>query len=220
MTGNKLITIVGMGDNLGLALARLFGKNGFTVAMVSRSSEKLEYFQKLLDDEGVEAYYYTADVINEAEFRSVFGYIQGSLGNPDVLIYNAASVRRSDLLREIPSQLLHDFQVNVIGAIVAVQQVLPAMKARKEGKIFFTGGGLSIFPNWQYGSLGIGKAGLRNAAYSLHQELKAKNIHVATVTICGAINHQDEKYNPTAVAEQFWALYLQKQEAFEKEITY
>lgn len=220
MSKNKLITIVGTGDRMGLALAQLFGKKGFTVAMISRSSEKLDRFQKQLHEEEIEAYYYTADVANEDDIRTVFGYIKGSLGNTDVLVYNAAVIRRSDLLEATSTQLLQDFRVNVIGAIIAAQEVLPAMEARKEGKIFFTGDGLSIHPNWQYGSLGIGKAGLRNAAFSLHQELKARNIHVATVTICGSINPQDEKYNPTAIAEQFWKLYLQKQEAFEKEITY
>lgn len=220
MPQNKLITLVGTGDKMGLALARLFGKRGFAVVMISRNSEKLGHFQKQLAEEGIEAYYYIADVTNEVNFRSVFGYIQGSLGNVDVLIYNATAIRRSSLLEETPTLLLEDFRVNVIGAVIAAQEVLPAMEARKEGKIFFTGGGLSLYPDWQYGSLGIGKAGLRNAAYSLHQELKAKNIHVATVTICGYINPQDEKYSPTAIAEQFWTLYLQKQEDFEKEIIY
>lgn len=220
MPESKLVTIVGTGDKMGLALARLFGKQGFTIVMISRNAEKLDRFQKQLAEEGIEAYYYIADVTNEAGFRAVFGYIQGSLGNTDVLIYNAAAIHRNNLLETTPALLLEDFRVNVIGAVIAAQEVLPTMLARKEGKIFFTGGGLSLHPNWQYGALGIGKAGIRNAAYALHQQLKAKNIHVATVTICGSINPQDEKYNPTTVAEQFWTLYLQKQENFEKEIIY
>lgn len=220
MPENKLITIVGTGDKMGLALARLFGNKGFTIVMISRNPEKLDRFQKQMAEEGIEAYYYIADVAKEESFRAVFGYIQESLGDIDVLIYNAAAIHRSSLRQATPDQLLQDFRINVIGAVIAAQEVLPAMEARKEGKIFFTGGGLSLHPNWQYGSLGIGKAGLRNAAYSLHQEVKAKNVHIATVTICGSVNLRDEKYNPTAIAEQFWTLYLQDQESFEQEITY
>lgn len=220
MAKNKLITIIGTGPNLGLALARLFGKKGFTVAMISRNAQKLESFQQQLEAEGIEAYYYIADVADEPTLRMVLGYIRESLGDTDVLVYNAVSIRKSNLLQETPEQLIQDFRINVIGAVVASQEVLPAMEARKQGKIFITGDDLSLHANCLYGSLGIGKAGLRNAAYALHQQLKAKNIHVATVTISGSISPEDEKYSPAAIAGQFWQLYLQEQEGFEREIIY
>ncbi len=220
MAENQLMTIVGVGDQLGLALSRYFGKKGFTIAMIARNTEALHKMQKKLEKENIESYYFTADVTDEVSYRKVFGYIKDSLGNTDVLIYNASSSRKSYLLQENTAQMTYDFQVNVVGALIAVQEILPGMEQKKEGKIFFTGRGVSLEPDWRYGSLGIGKSGLRNAAYALHQELKAKNIHVATVTICGMIQPEAEKYNPPAIAQQFWKLYQQKQENFEKEIVY
>ena len=208
-----------MGEKNGLALARKFGKNGFVVAMLSRHKEKLEQYQKQLNSEKVEAYYYLTDAADEDSVRSSLRYVHGSLGNTDVLIYNVAAIGQSLLTEVGVEQLLQDFRTNVIGAIVAAQEVLPMMEERKDGKIFFTGGGLALHPNFRYGSLGIGKAGIRSAAYSLHQELKAKGVHVATVTIQGFIQADDEKYNPRAIAEQFWKLYEQR-ENFEAEIEY
>ncbi|MEM6843996.1 MAG: SDR family NAD(P)-dependent oxidoreductase [Bacteroidota bacterium] len=219
MNDKKLLTIIGMGGKMGLALARQFGKNNFTVAMLARSENKLEDFQKQLAGERVESYYYFADAADAESIQTGLRYVQGSLGDTDVLIYNAAAIGKTNL-SEVPSdKLIDDFRVNIVGAIVATQGVLPAMEAKKEGKIFFTGGGLAIQPDSRYGSLGIGKAGLRNAAHSLHQELRAKGIHVATVTIQGFIQEEDKKYNPVAIAEQFWQLYEQ-QEGFDAEIQY
>lgn len=208
-----------MGDKNGLALARQFGKNNFIVAMLARSEDKLESFQQQLDSEGIESYYFLADAADADSIRSGLRYVQGSLGDTDVLIYNVAVIGQTQLSEIQVDKLVEDFRVNVVGAIVAAQEVLPAMEAKKAGKIFFTGGGLALNPNFQYGSLSIGKAGLRNAAYCLHQEVRAKGIHVATVTIQGFIQEEDEKYNPAAIAEQFWYLYEQR-ENFEIEIEY
>ncbi|WKN41762.1 SDR family NAD(P)-dependent oxidoreductase [Tunicatimonas pelagia] len=219
MDNKKLLTIIGMGEKNGLALARQFGKNNFIVAMLARSEDKLEDFQQQLEREGVESYYYLANADDADSIREGLRYVKGSLGETDVLIYNAAVIGKTNLSEMAVNKLVDDFRVNVIGAIVAAQEVLPAMEARKAGKIFFTGGGLSINPDSRYGSLGIGKAGLRNAAYSLHQEVRAKGIHVATVTIQGFIQEADEKYNPAAIAEQFWQLYEQRED-FDIEIQY
>ncbi len=219
MSDKKLLTIIGMGEKNGLALARQFGKNNFTVAMLARSEEKLEDFQKQLEREDIESYYYFANAADADSIREGLRYVKGSLGDTDVLIYNAAVIGKTNLSGVSADKLTDDFRVNVIGAVVATQEVLPAMEARKAGKIFFTGGGLSINPDSRYGSLGIGKAGLRNAAHSLHQELRAKGIHVATVTIQGFIREDDEKYNPATIAEQFWQLYEQRED-FDIEIQY
>lgn len=219
MSDKKVLTIIGMGEKNGLALARKFGKNGFVVAILARNKDQLEHYQQQLNSEQVESYYYLTDAADSDSIRSGLRYVQGSLGDIDVLIYNVAVVGQTQLSRTSPKKLLQDFQVNVVGAVVAAQEVLPSMEARKEGKIFFTGGGLALNPHHQYGSLGIGKAGIRNAAYSLHQEVRAKGVHVATVTIQGFIQTDDEKYNPDAIAEQFWTLYEQR-ENFDVEIQY
>ncbi|MGB3586336.1 MAG: SDR family NAD(P)-dependent oxidoreductase [Tunicatimonas sp.] len=219
MENKKILTIIGMGDKNGLALARKFGKNNFVVAMLARSEDKLESFQKQLNSEGIEGYYFLTDAANADSIRSGLRYVRGSLGDTDVLIYNAAAIGSTHLSEIQVDKLVDDFRVNVVGAIVAAQEVLPAMQDNKAGKIFFTGGGLSLNPNFQYGSLGIGKAGLRNAAYCLHQEARAKGVHVATVTIRGFIQEEDEKYNPAAIAEQFWQLYEQRED-FSIEIEY
>jgi hypothetical protein len=46
------------------------------------------------------------------------------------------------------------------------------------------------------------------------------DIHIAQLTVCGYVNPQDEKYNPDAIAEQYWNLFIQKPGEFENEIIY
>ncbi|WPP51565.1 SDR family NAD(P)-dependent oxidoreductase [Catalinimonas niigatensis] len=220
MANSKVLTIIGMGEGISMALAQKFGQQDFTIAMISRSDAKLKQYQKQLHQDGIEAYYYLADVANSQELKESLLYIHESLGSIDVLVYNAAAVRKVDLMRIEEQDLMMDFKVNTLGALTATQAVVREMESQGGGKIFFTGGGLSTHPNPQYGSLAIGKAGLRNLTYSLYQQLKPLNIHVATVTVNGFVQASDEKYNPEAIAAQFWNLYEQTAEDAEPEISY
>ena len=47
------IVIVGAGPNLGLAIARRFGRHGFAVWLVSRTQAKLDDLASQLESEGV-----------------------------------------------------------------------------------------------------------------------------------------------------------------------
>lgn len=220
MSESKILTIIGMGDGISTAIARRFGQEGFTIAMVSRSNDKLDRIQKKLYRDDIEAYYYLADASQKEELTKSINFIHESLGPSDVLIYNAAAVSQINLLNASDHQLIDDFKVNTIGALSASQAVVPLMKQKGGGKIFFTGGGLATGPSPQYGSLGLGKAALRNLAQSLHQLLQPNNIHVATVTINGFVQLSDDRYNPDAIAEQYWTLYQQDKGNQEVEISY
>ena len=65
----------------------------------------------------------------------------------------------------------------------------------------------------------IGKAGIRSLAFTLAQELKPEGIRVGTVTVCGFVSAEDPKYNPPAIAEEFWKLYSRPKQQ-EVEIVY
>ncbi len=39
---NEILTIIGMGQGISLAVAKRFAKEGFSVAMISRTKEKLK----------------------------------------------------------------------------------------------------------------------------------------------------------------------------------
>jgi short-subunit dehydrogenase len=91
--------------------------------------------------------------------------------------------------------------VNIGGALVAAQVVVPKMSERGSGSILLTGGGYALEPNPDYLSLSIGKAGIRAMAHGLFEYLKKKGIHVATVTVATLVSPGSE--DADAVAEYF-----------------
>ncbi|MCF8236261.1 MAG: SDR family NAD(P)-dependent oxidoreductase [Bacteroidales bacterium] len=206
----KLIAIVGMGPLISLSVAERFAREGYRVAMIARHDEKLKELKEHLSRQGFEADYFTGDASSETSLRKAFAQIQSKMGDPDVLHYNAAKIKRSNLLEETASSLTEDFRVNVAGALSAVKAVLPAMRQKNEGSILITGGGLSVDPHPEYGSLSIGKAGIRNFTHTLARSLKNTDIYVSTIIIRGFVSHDKEKYNPKDIADLFWKMHREK----------
>ncbi len=203
----ELCVIVGMGEGNGMAIARKFASEGFTIAMVARNEGKLQGYQTTLQTKGIAAHYFLADAGDEAALTATFEAIQAQLGTPGVLVYNAAVPRMESILQTSYDTLVSDFRANVAGAIACVQAILPAMQAAQKGTLLFTGGGFALYPQPDFVSLSIGKAGLRVLANTLHAALKDSPIKVGTVTIAGAVNGDDPKYSSDRIAEVYWQIH-------------
>lgn len=214
----KLFAIVGMGDGMGLAIARRFAREGFAIAMIARNAAKLQTCKTTLQAEGYEAHDFVADAGEETSLQSAFTLIQTQLGNPEVLVYNAATPKMATILNETMDTLAIDFKINVAGALAAAKAVLTAMQAKGQGTILLTGGGFAMYPSPDFGSLSLGKAGVRSLAKMLAEALKTDGIRVGTITICGIVNFDDDKYNPDRIAENYWDFHINP--ASDSEIIY
>ena len=212
-----LCTIVGMGPGISYSLAKKFGSQGCTIAIVSRNENRLKKFQEDLRNQNIDCHYSVADAADFESLISTFEKIDQKLGKTDILIYNVSVFREANPTELDAETCVQDFRANVGGALVSVQQVAPYMKANKKGKILITGGGQGIDPHPPFSSLAIGKAAIRNLAMSLAGELESFGIHVATVTVCGMVA-PDTRFAPNIIAEEFWKLYKQPSGMYQKEV--
>ncbi len=212
----SLIVIVGAGPGVSVGIARKFGGNGFKVILLARRKESLDVQVSELKQKNIEAYGVVADAAEPGSLTEAFNQIKADYGIPEVLVYNAGSnsISNPSVLNE--KDLLKDFKVNVAGALISSQQVIPGMIERKKGTILFTGGMLALNPVASRASASISKAGLRNLTFTLADELAPFGIHVATVTI-GGIVKSGTFFDPELIAESYWELYSKKEK---REILY
>ena len=217
--GDKVCVVVGVGPGVGLAVARRFGREGYRLALMARRAKALDGFVEELATDGCDATGFVADVSIPESVEAAFNAVREQVGEPEVFVYNPSVLRPSSPSTLDPTHLLEDFQVNTIGALVCVQQVIPAMKEAGRGTILFTGGGLALNPVPNYISLSIGKAGMRNLAIGLHRELAEEGIHVATVTISGFVQ-PGTYFDPNLIAEKYWELHTQSKAEWGVEINY
>jgi NADP-dependent 3-hydroxy acid dehydrogenase YdfG len=216
---DKVIFVVGMGPGVSAAVARRFARDGYAVGAVARSADKLEQQLSMLRASGTRVAGATADAGDIGSLREALARLRAELGDADVLVYNAAGVSCRPLAELSPEALAADLAVSVVGAFTAVQQVLPAMRARGSGTVLLTGGGFAFEPMPAMASLGAGKAAIRNLAFSLYADLSASGIHAATVTICGTVA-RGSAFDPDRIAEAYWQLHTQPAGAFEREVQF
>jgi short-subunit dehydrogenase len=205
-----------MGPGVSAAVARRFAREGFEIAALARRADALQLEVDALAAAGVDARAYPADAADSAGLATTLSRVAGERGTPDVLVYNAAGVRRKPLAELTAQELMADLQVSIGGALAATQAVLPGMLARGRGTLLYTGGGFAFEPMPAMAGVGVGKAGLRNLAFSLFAELKDRGIHAATVTICGLVK-TGTAFDPDRIAESYWQLHAQPPGAFERE---
>lgn len=215
-----LITIVGSGPGISRGVARKFGKNGFSVALIARNESKLQEEVKLLESEGIQAIHALADVSDADSLNKAFENIKERAGLADVTLFNASGFSVKDVLDQDWSTFQQVFDISVGGAFHTAKWVLPKYLSRNSGKLFLTGGGSALMGDPQWTTLGVAKAGMRNLAQALAKKVEGTSVHVSSVVVCGYVNETDPKYNPDAIAEQYWALFTQKPGEFVSEIIY
>ena len=85
----KIAVVVGVGPGIGAAVAQKFASQQYSIALISRSIDKLTPVEKHIKDNGGHAISIPADAGNTQSLIDAFNKIKSELGNPTVLIYNA-----------------------------------------------------------------------------------------------------------------------------------
>jgi len=86
---NKVIVVTGAGGVLCSEFARHYARLGAKVALLNRSTTKIETLEKELTDEGFIAKAYGCDVLDKERLAIVHTHIKNDLGPVDVLVNGA-----------------------------------------------------------------------------------------------------------------------------------
>jgi NADP-dependent 3-hydroxy acid dehydrogenase YdfG len=209
---------IGTGPGMGIATARRFAQEGFRVILSARNEGRVQALADGLKAEGFDVEALVVDASNTAAVAKLVAEVEEHYGPIDVLHYNAANLRKSDIAAQPTDTFVPDLAVNIGGALAATQAILPAMAKRAAGTILHTGGGFALYPSPDFLSLSIGKAGIRALVLGLFESAKAQGVHIGTVTVAAHVAPDSEEAD--AVAEHFWKLHSQPVGAWEAEANY
>ena len=225
MASNEKALIVGTGPGLSASLARLFAKEGMTVAVAARNADKLG---DLTSEIGGTAY--SCDASDPASVDALFADVTGAIGEPDIVVYNASNRGGRGPVTSLDAEAVRQaILISCYGGFLVAQAAAKQMTARKSGTILLTGASASYkgYPNSS--SFAMGKFGLRGLAQSLARELAPQNVHVAHFCIDGGImvSPDDERtqargadgtLDPDAIAETYLHVHRQHRSAWTWEV--
>jgi NAD(P)-dependent dehydrogenase (short-subunit alcohol dehydrogenase family) len=217
--------VVGVGPGNGAALARRFAAEGYALALLARSEELSAALARELGD----ARAYACDVAEPAALERTFAAIAAELGAVEVLVYNAGSGVWGTIAEVSAADFERAWRVNTLGAFVASQCVVPAMKQAGRGAIVFIGATASRRGNVKTLAFAPAKAAQRSLAESLARNLWPAGIHVAVVIVDGVVDlpttrqRMPEKpddffVKPTELAESVLQITRQPRSAWSFEV--
>ncbi|GAA4157404.1 SDR family NAD(P)-dependent oxidoreductase [Leifsonia shinshuensis] len=206
------LAIIGAGRQLGEALARRFGREGFSIALLSRSQERLDALAADLAADGITAKGYAANVRDPEALVKALDLAAQELGPIEVLSYNPLPAK--DFLRPLLESTVYDiqaaFEFSVLGPVAAVHQVLQGMRVLGRGTILFVNGGSAVQPVQHFAGTSIAFAGETAYAEMLDQALRDTDIHVAQLIIPGGIIRGDSEKDPEVLAELLWKMHVDR----------
>jgi short-subunit dehydrogenase len=205
------LVIVGAGPNLGLAVARRFGREGFAVGLISRSGSRLVEVSAQVRLDGITTASAPADIRDSDALTSAIHQLAAELGPVEVLEYSPLPA--PEFMRPVLETTVDDvrgpFEFSVLGAVAATQAVLGPMREAGHGTILFTTGAAAINPNPARAGVGISFAGEVAYARMLHDALREEGIHVAHTAIAGRIAPGSDN-EPDDVAEVLWTHHIDR----------
>lgn len=202
----KKLLIVGVGEGLGRSLATKFGNDGYEPFLIARNAKKLGAIASELAEQNIKAHAISADVQDEVSLAQALNEVK-KIGPVNGVVYNVG-ITAPDNDNFTRDDLVKHFETDVAGAYQTFLTLHNDLK-ESQGFVLFTGGVAGVQPFPGFLGLGVAKAGLRNLAQLLNQEMKKDNIFVGTVTIYGVIK-PGTHFDPDLIANQFVGLSRQR----------
>lgn len=218
---DRVALVAGVGRGTGGAVARRFAAAGYRVALVARSEPRLKEFETELPG----SLALPCDITDPDALDAMLARCRAELGEPEVVIHNAARGSWGSFLDIDPADVEQNFRVNTMSLLHLARAVAPAMIDRGEGAIIVTGNTSAWRGKPDFSGFAPTKAAQRILAEAMARELGPKGIHVAYVVIDAIIDlrwtrrrHPDlpeDRYaKPDAIAETVYQIAQQDRSAW------
>jgi NADP-dependent 3-hydroxy acid dehydrogenase YdfG len=218
---SKTIVVVGFGTGVSAAVAERFGAEGFSVALVARSEDRLAAGVAALKAKGVDAVAAPADARVPGAIRAAIQKARAEFGAVTAIHWNAyGGAEAGDLMATEPEDVRGVFDVAVVGLLAAVQEALADLKAAGDGAVLITNGSFGdATPEMNQFAVSLKSMGLALANAAKHKlagllaaRLREEGVFVGEVTIAGVVKgtrwaNGDSGIEASAIADKFWELY-------------
>jgi 3-hydroxybutyrate dehydrogenase len=127
--------VTGAGSGIGQAIALALAAEGASVVITDVDAESAQRTAAQVEQAGGRALAVVADVSSEDDWRRVVQTAEGALGPVDILVNNAGFQHVASL-DVFPTEVFRRMlDVMLVGAFLGMKATLPAMKARRRGRV-------------------------------------------------------------------------------------
>jgi 3-oxoacyl-[acyl-carrier protein] reductase len=131
----KLAVVTGASRGVGRALALELGKRGFELALLGRESAAQEETNRHLREQGIPFRHIACELAAGASVERAARTVLEAGRAPDVLVNNAGIIERAPVAECSDEVWQRQLDVNLTAPFRLTRAFLPAMLARKQGRI-------------------------------------------------------------------------------------
>jgi 3-oxoacyl-[acyl-carrier protein] reductase len=176
---NRTAFITGASRGIGRACAVALADAGARVAVAARSLDQLESLAVELRSKGREAF--AIDMSSADSIKEALAKTAKDFGPISILVNNAGITKDGLAMRMKKDDWDSVLAVNLTGAFLAIQQVLPAMMRERWGRIINISSVVGEMGNPGQANYVASKAGLIGLTKAIAQEMGSRSITVNAV---------------------------------------
>jgi 3-oxoacyl-[acyl-carrier protein] reductase len=201
---NRVAFVTGSSRGIGRAIALTLCREGFYIVVASPEVENNELVAGEIRAAGGEAMTLDLDIGSQESVKQGFGKVLAAKGRVDVLVNNAGITRDGLAMRMKPADWDLVLKINLTGAFLAAQQVLPGMMKNRWGRIVNMASVVGQAGSPGQANYVASKAALIGLTKALAQEMGSRGITVNAVAP-GYIETDMTSVLPDAVKQKFLA---------------
>jgi 3-oxoacyl-[acyl-carrier protein] reductase len=178
---NRVALITGASRGIGRAIALTLCRNGFDIVVASPEIENNEKVAAEIRALGAQALTANLDVTSAESIKQTVADTVQKMGRLDVLVNNAGIARDGLALRMKKPDWDLVLKINLEGAFLCSQQVLPIMMKARWGRIVNMASVVGQAGSVGQANYAASKAGLIGLTKALAQEMASRNITVNAI---------------------------------------
>jgi 3-oxoacyl-[acyl-carrier protein] reductase len=178
---NRVALVTGGSRGIGRATALALSRAGYEIVVASPELEKNEEVAAQIRALPGKAMTLDLDLSQLESVKAAFGLALKECGRIDVLVNNAGITRDALSMRMKPEDWDLVIRINLTGAFLAAQQVIPRMMKERWGRIINVASVVGRAGNPGQANYVASKAGVIGLTKALAQELGSRNITVNAV---------------------------------------
>jgi 3-oxoacyl-[acyl-carrier protein] reductase len=177
----KVALVTGASRGIGRSIAERLASDGAGVVVNYYPPERAEAEDVVrgIEEDGGTAIAAAADVADAAQLRGLFDVAQQRFGQLDIVVLNAANVRRGTIVDTSDEEFDAMFATNARGSFIALRE--SAIRLRDGGRIVAISAGLSIMPCEGTGVYAASKAAVNHLVRVLAREVGHRGVSVNAV---------------------------------------
>ncbi len=172
----RVALVTGASQGIGEAIARLLARQGATVCVAARSTDKLEKLASQIAADGGRAVPLTLDVAQAETIPERLKELSQDLGPVQILVNNAGITDDNLLARMSLEQWRRVIDTNLTSVYATTRALLRGMMRQRWGRIINIASIAGLMGNAGQANYSASKAGLIGFTKSMARELGSRNI--------------------------------------------